>query len=95
MADIHDEVITRIYREYKQALHSSEKSDTLEKGVREILLDLKRYTNNPERFKKESKNLLRELQDTLDRYYYHDREFSDQLLFEAKAYALELSESPS
>jgi hypothetical protein len=95
MADIHDEVITRIYREYKQALHSSEKSDTIEKGVREILLDLKRYTNNPERFQKESKNLIRELQDTLDRYYYHDREFSDQLLFEAKAYALELSESPS
>ncbi len=93
MADIHDEVITRIYREYKQALHSSEKSDTLEKGVREILLDLKRYTNNPERFEKESKNLLRELQDTLDRYYYHDREFSDELLFEARAYALELSES--
>jgi len=93
MADIHDEVITRIYREYKQALHSSEKSDTIEKGVREILLDLKRYTNNPERFEKESKNLLRELQDTLDRYYYHDREFSDQLLFEARAYALELSES--
>jgi hypothetical protein len=95
MADIHDEVITRIYREYKQSLHSSEKSDTLEKGVREILLDLKRYTNNPARFEKESKNLLRELQDTLDRYYYHDREFSDKLLFEAKAYALELSESES
>jgi hypothetical protein len=92
MADIHDEVMTRIYREYKEALHSSEKSETLEKGVQEILLDLKRYTQNPERFEKESKNLLRVLQDTLDRYYYHDREFSDRLLFEAKAYALELSE---
>ena len=92
MADIHDEVMTRIYREYKEALHSSEKSDTLEKGVQEILFDLKRYTQNPERYEKESKNLLRVLQDTLDRYYYHDREFSDRLLFEAKAYALELSE---
>ena len=92
MADIHDEVMTRIYREYKEALHSSEKSETLEKGVQEILFDLKRYTQNPERFEKESKILLRVLQDTLDRYYYHDREFSDRLLFEAKAYALELSE---
>ena len=91
MADIHDEVMTRIYREYKEALHSSEKSDTLEKGVQEILFDLKRYAQNPKRFEKESKNLLRVLQDTLDRYYYHDKEFSDRLLFEAKAYALELS----
>ena len=47
MADIHDEVMTRIYREYKEALHSSEKSETLEKGVQDILLDLKRYTQNP------------------------------------------------
>ena len=93
MADIHDEVMTRIYRDYKQALHSSEKSETLETGVREILVDLKRYTNNPERFEKESKNLLRVLQDTLDRFYYHDQEFSERLLFEAKAYALELGES--
>ena len=91
MADIHDEVMTRIYREYKEALHSSEKSDTLEKGVQEILFDLKRYAQNPKRFEKESKNLLRVLQDTLERYYYHDKEFSDRLLFEAKAYALELS----
>jgi hypothetical protein len=93
MADIHDEVMTRIYRDYKQALHSSEKSEILEKGVREILIDLKRYTNNPERFEKESKNLLKVLQDTLDRFYYHDRDFSDRLLFEAKAYVLELGES--
>ena len=93
MADIHDEVMTRIYREYKEALHSSEKSETLEKGVQEILFDLKRYIQNPERFEKESKNLLRVLQDTLDRYYFHDQEFSDRLLFEAKAYALELSGS--
>jgi hypothetical protein len=93
VADIHDEVMTRIYREYKQALHSSEKSDTIEKGVREVLLDLKRYTNNPERFKKESQILLKALQDNLDRYYYHDREFIEQLFFEAKAFVLELSGS--
>ena len=92
MADIHDEVMTRIYREYKEALHSSQKSDTLEKGVKEILFDLNRYTDNPERFEKESKILLKELQDILDRYYYHDQDFSERLLFEAKAYALELSE---
>jgi hypothetical protein len=93
MADIHDEVMTRIYREYKDALHSSEKSETLEKGVQEILYDLKRYTNNPKRYEKESQNLLKVLEDTLDRYYYHDTEFSERLLFEARAYALELSES--
>ena len=61
MADIHDEVMTRIYREYKDALHSSEKSETLEKGVQEILFDLNRYTRNPERLEKESINLLREM----------------------------------
>ena len=93
MADIHDEVLTRVYREYKQALHSSEKSDTLEKGVREILLDLKRYANNPERYNKESENLIRALQDLLDRYYFHDSEFTDQIIFEARAYVLELSGS--
>ena len=91
MADIHDELMTRIYRDYKQALHSSEKSDTIEKGVREVLLDLKRYANNPERLKKESEILLRALQDNLDRYYYHDPEFTRQLFFEAKAFVLELS----
>jgi hypothetical protein len=93
MADIHDEVLTRVYREYKQALHSSEKSDTIEKGVREILLDLKRYVNNPARYREESKSLLRALQDLLDRYYYHDHEFTEQMLFEAKAYVLELGQS--
>jgi hypothetical protein len=93
MADIHDEVLTRVYREFKQALHSSEKSDALEKGVREILLDLKRYTNDPGRYAKESENLIRALQDLLDRYYFHDPEFTDRLLFEARAYVLELSES--
>jgi hypothetical protein len=93
MADIHDEVMTRIYREYKDAFHSSEKSETLEKGVQEILYDLKRYTQNPERFEKESKNLLNLLEDTLDRYYYHDKDFSERLLFEARAYVLELSGS--
>ena len=93
MADIHDEVLTRVYREYAQALHSSEKSEIIEKGVREILLDLKRYANNPAKYEKESENLLRAFQDLLDRYYYHDPEFIEQMLFEAKAYVLELGQS--
>jgi hypothetical protein len=91
MADIHDELMTRIYRSYKEALHSSEKAETIEKGVREMLLDLKRYTNNPEKFKKESSSLIRTLEDLLDRYYYHDQDFVEQILFEARAYVLELS----
>ena len=90
MADIHDEVLTRVYREYKQALHSSEKSETIERGVREILLDLKRYANNPTRYREESENLLRAFQDLLDRYYFHDPEFVEQMVFEARAYVLEL-----
>jgi len=93
MADIHDEIMTRVYREYKEALHSSEKSETIENGVREILHDLERYTNHPARFKRESENLLREFQDMLDRYYYHDSDFTEQMLFEARAYVLELSQS--
>jgi hypothetical protein len=93
MADIHDEVVSEIYRSYSEARHSSQKSETIERGVKEIFLNLKRYVNNPDKFREKSEILLNELQDLLDRYYYQNKQFTEQLLFEAKAYILELSTS--
>jgi len=88
--ELHDEALNKTYMQYTQALHTQEKTDALYNGVKEILSHLRVYKNDPEKFKEKSEISLNELQNLLDRYYYNDREFQERLMFEAKAYVIEL-----
>ncbi len=88
--ELHDEALNRTYQQYTQALHTQEKTNALYSGVKEILSHLRVYKYDPEKFKEKSQVSLNELQNLLDRYYYNDREFQERLMFEAKAYVIEL-----
>ena len=91
MPEIHDEIIGRVYRSYKEAPHSRGKTEALYDGVKNILYKLNRYTTDPEKFKEKSEIAISELQAMLNRFYYHDTEFVDKILYEAKAYIIEIS----
>jgi hypothetical protein len=90
MSDINDDVIAQIYTAYNEAPHSRQKSEIIISGVKQILLRLNMYLNNPEKFRERSRNALAELENYLNRFYYQDTEFCEQLMYEAKAYVLEL-----
>jgi hypothetical protein len=91
MPEIHEEVISDVYRAYKEAPHSRAQTEALYEGVKRIMYKLKRYSNNPEKFKGKSAIALSELESMLNRFYYNDSEFIEKILFEAKAYLIEMS----
>lgn len=90
MNEINDDVIAQVYREYTEAPHSRQKTEVLIAGVKQILLRLNMYLNNPDRFKEKSESALRELESYLNRFYYQNTEFLQQLMYEARAYVLEI-----
>jgi hypothetical protein len=92
MDAVNDDVIADVYQNYRKAPHSRQKTEALYEGVQTILFRLKRYVYNPAQFKEKSNLALRELENLLNRYYYHDKEFLDGLMYEAKAYVIEIGE---
>jgi len=90
MAEINDVVLTDVYREYLEALHTRGKTETLYSGIKKIFFKLNRYVNDPPRFKERSEVALLELESLLNRFYFHDKEFIEKLIYEAKAYIIEL-----
>jgi len=91
MPEIHEEIITEVYRSYQEAPHSRAKTETLYEGVKRIMSKLLRYTHDPEKYKEKSSSAISELEDMLNRFYYNDTEFIEKILYEAKAYILEIS----
>jgi hypothetical protein len=90
MPEIHDELIVQVYRSYQEAPHPRAQTEVLYEGVKNILFNLNRYTNDPEKFKKKSEIAISELESMLNRFYYNDSEFIDKILFEARAYIIEI-----
>lgn len=91
MPEIHDEVIVEVYRDYQEAPHSRAKAEVLYDGVKKIMFKLNRYANDPGKFKEKSAIAISELESMLNRFYYNDKEFMEKILYEAKAYMLEIS----
>jgi hypothetical protein len=91
MPEIHDEVIVEVYRDYQEAPHSRAKTEVLYEGVKSIMFKLNRYTNDSEKFKEKSAIAISELESMLNRFYYNDKDFMEKILYEAKAYMLEIS----
>jgi len=89
--EIHDEELDAVYRKYLKALHTQEKIEALYNGVKKIFSKLHLYLYDKNKFKEKSDLLIKELENLLDRYYYHDKLFTEKILFEAKAYIIELN----
>jgi|GEM_PF-1559556 len=92
MNEINDDIIAGIYRRYNEAPHSRQKSEVLIEGVKEVFFRLPRYIHDPARYKEKSNVALEEFQNYLNRFFYQDRDFIEKIMYEAKAYVLELSE---
>ena len=93
MNEINDDILARIFREYTEAPHTRQKTEVLVRGVKEILFRLPRYLNDSEKYSEKSHIALEELENYLNRFFYQDAEFIERILYEAKAYILELSET--
>ena len=91
MPEIHDEIIVGVYSSYQEAPHPRAKTEVLYDGVKNIMYKLNRYTNDPDKFKKKSVIAISELESMLNRFYYHDSKFIDRIIYEAKAYIIEIS----
>ncbi|MBN2322594.1 MAG: hypothetical protein JXQ30_02570 [Spirochaetes bacterium] len=90
MPEIHEEIIGEVYRSFEAAPHSRARDEVLYEGVRRIMFRLNRYKNDPEKLAEKSKTAISELESILNRFYYSDTEFKERLLFEAKAYTIEI-----
>jgi hypothetical protein len=90
MPEIHEELIGEVYRSYEVAPHSRAKNEVAYEGARRIMFRLNRYKSDPKKFEEKSKTALFELESILNRFYFADTEFREQLLFEAKAYMIEI-----
>ena len=91
MPEIHEEIIVEVYRSYQEAPHSRARTEALYEGVKRIMIKLLRYTHDPQKFEEKSATAISELEDMLNRFYYNDTEFIEKILYEAKAYVIELS----
>jgi len=91
MPEIHEEIIGEVYRSYQEAPHSRAKTEVLYEGVKSILIKLNRYTYDPEKYREKSAIAISELESRLNRFYYNDKEFVERILYEAKAYIIEIS----
>ena len=92
MPVIIDDIITNVYSEYNNSRHDRERTEVLYSGVKKILFRLKRYVQDSVSFKERSDIAIDELTTLLNRFYYHDLKFIDMLLYEARAYIIEISE---
>jgi len=93
MNEINDDILASVYRQYTEAPHTRQKTEVLITAVREIFFKLPRYVNDHEKYKERSQFALEELENYLNRFFYQDAEFIERILYEAKAYILELSET--
>jgi hypothetical protein len=91
MLEIREELIVDIYRSYQNAPHTRAKAEVLYEGVKGILFKLNRYTGDAKKLEERSKTAINELESMLNRFYYADKEFMERLLYEAKAFILEIS----
>ena len=91
MSVINEDVIANVYNEYRNASYNRERTEVLYSGVKRILSRLKRDVQDPMLFKKRSDLALDELTTLLNRFYYHDTQFIDRLIYEVRAYIIEIS----
>jgi hypothetical protein len=92
MPEINEEVVADIYKEYKDARHDRQRTETLVGGVKMIFSRLPMYLNDPERYKEKCDIAVNELTTLLNRFYYNDTLFIDRLIYEARAYIIEIGE---
>ena len=84
------DVLAEIYALYKFAAHEVEKEHIVEDGVRNILLRLRRYTEDTGKIDQKSRQAMNELETILERFYHQDKKFSKLIHSKAKAHVDEI-----
>jgi hypothetical protein len=92
MADINEEVIADVYQKYSEAPFERLRNEALYEGSKQILFRLNRYIREPVKFKKHSHRAIEELSNYLNRFYHDDTLFIDRLMYESRAYVLEIGD---
>jgi hypothetical protein len=92
MPEIVEDIIAGVYREYADARFDRLRIEALYKGVKKILPKLNRYLQDQKEFKRHSDVAMGELSSYLNRFYHYDTPFIDRLIYEAKAYIIEIGE---
>ena len=84
------DVLAEIYALYKFAAHEVDKEHIVEDGIRNILLRLKRYTEDTSKIDQKSRQAMTELETILERFYHQDKKFSKLIHSKAKAHVEEI-----
>lgn len=92
MPEINEDIIADVYRSYRDARFDRLRTEALYEGVKRILLRLHRYSNDQTIFKQHSDIAINELSSYLNRFYHQDTLFIDRLIYEARAYIIEIGE---
>jgi hypothetical protein len=92
MPEINNLIVADVYRRYTEARHDRQRREVLSDGVERILLRLKRYVQDEERFREKSTVAIEELMSYVNRFYHYDTRFVDRLIYEARAYLMEIDD---
>ncbi len=92
MPEINEDIIADVYKSYRDARFDRLRTEALYDGVKRILLRLNRYSNDQTIFKQHSDIAINELSSYLNRFYHQDTLFIDRLIYEARAYIIEIGE---
>ena len=92
MSDIVEDAIAAVYREYTDVRFDRLRREALYEGAKKILRKLHRYLPDDIKFRNHASIAINELSSYLNRFYHYDTPFIDQLLYEARAYIIEMEE---
>jgi hypothetical protein len=76
MPVIRMDALAEVYARYSFSGYEQQKDSILEEGIENVLLRLRRYTKNPDKFALKSQQAMKEIEAVLERFYYQDSKFS-------------------
>jgi hypothetical protein len=77
------DALAEVYANYNFSVYEQEKESILDEGIENVLLRLRRYMKNPDKYALKSLQALKEIEAVLERFYYQDSKFSKQLYAKA------------
>ena len=79
MPVIRMDALAEVYAKYSFAAYEQEKQTVLDEGIENVLLRLRRYMKNPDKYDLKARQALKEIEAVLERFYYQDSKFSKLL----------------
>ena len=83
MPVIRMDALAEVYANYTFSVYEHEKDSILDEGIEDVMLRLRRYMKNADKFTLKSRQALKEIEAVLERFYFHDSKFSKRIYAKA------------